>query len=279
MSTAERTRDLIKGIASSYVKNVKIQAETNTLQRIEQLMNLTCGGEKNSCKQCLLNFFTLDQITGNNYTKNEDLIDKVRTTTCAGVCFCELEATQNMSVTFMANAQIKNPTNDELDKIVAEVNTTLKKKYGDKFQPTRQDIVDIIEGKDTTTSGGTTTTSEATLGTREKANVSLSSVINQSVNASQVITAAGNMQLKNIHMELLLSSVMNAVAENSMSIVNKTVQDSVDQIKRDVEASVKTQMQQVFEEFKNQFLTLLGILGLSFVILIGSYLFRAFRKL
>jgi hypothetical protein len=289
MSTADRTRDLIYAIATAYVDQVKGQKNEaiNQYQIMMQVMNLSCGEVGgDSCEKCLLNFFTPEAIVYPLYFDNEEVISQVIKGACAGVCFCDVDVAQDMTVNLLANAKIIPPNEEEITIIVERVQAELMEKYGPTFAPTREQIIAIIEGEDSdgtsTDSDGTPTVSDETStdsgGTSTGSDQrDLNTIINQSIVAIQIIDLTGNMKVRNVNMKMLIDLVMNAIAKNSINIVRASVQDSVDSIKTEVKTQVNKGIKGILATFKYYWIGLGTMLALSLLLLIGTYIYKAFR--
>ena len=267
MSTAERTRDLIEAVARAFVASTKGQtiAKENTKEILYQVLSLTCGavGSK-KCETCLLNFFDAESIKGDKYWQNEPIIDKVCKTTCAGVCYCAVDVSQNMFVNFSAKSLIVPPDDEAVTVITKTVAEKLSAKYGPGFQPTREQIIKILTGID----------DEKKVPDPQK---DLTQIINQFVVAIQIVEIEGPAIVRNVNMEMLIDVVMNAIAENSIKTLQESVSDGIDEIKKNVQAAVSLSLQRILEQFKYEWIGLGCALVLSTLLLMGTYVYKAIK--
>lgn len=292
MSVAERRYDLIFAIASAYVNIVKFStnADINTVKIMQQIIKITCT-VGDSCSECVNTFLTQDEIND---------VDKRKSVTnpngiCGPLCSCStVNIFQDMTVNFSANADINQPTNDELDKIVQDVIDKLNKKYDATFVPTPDDIISILNGKDDVDSNSTSTLQDedgnnieleedkGNEGDKEETTTtttSLNTVVNQALTSLQIINLEGSgIKIKNIEMITIINTLMNAIAKNSIDIVNKSVYDSVQEVQRKVQEQTQNTFKRTWNEFKNYFIILFIATGISFIIMIFTYIYQAATK-
>lgn len=269
MSVAERTRDLIQAITDSYTSQVKYSSnkEINSWTIMNQLMTVTCGTGGSECKDCLGMFFAPEALVGENYIRNEEAIDKVRDGVCAGVCLCSVTASQEMSVNFLTGVTITHPSSTQMNAIFTEVISKLGEKYGSTFRPSKQDIINIVEGGYIGNDGS----SVVSIG------VDLNSVVNQTIAATQWIDIKGVGKITNVRMQVMIDAVFNAIVNNSISIVNRAVQDSVDMIKKNVDTKIKQTWGDVFANFKWYWIGVGAAIVFTFILYIAVFLYKKFR--
>jgi hypothetical protein len=285
MSVVERRMDLIRAVAEAYTGTIQERVTQQSNEIVTQI-NATIINLQSTpnCTTCVDTFVDLDQIkrtiaedwyacAGDRDCENSStafqILNSIRGCdgVCGGLCAICSSSVANNSVIFDANSTVQNTTPEENDKIYTDVLKTLNKKYDETFEPTKKDIIAIIEGK----SAGIEETSTQ--------NVNLSTTINQIVTTTTavVVTGAGA-RLKNVSLMIAVNAIMDAIVKNSINVVNDSIYDSVSKMKQQIDEAITDSLESVFNEAKWYFIWTGIVIGVLLILIIVMLFIRAFRR-
>lgn len=253
-----RRQFIFDSIGRSFSKNVVKSKINQNISAISQLI-IECGkAEDTYCEDCLLKFFTRDQIEDENFAKNKPLISKIQKTACAGNCYCEVSDI-NFSNVINLNADAVIGEGDvDVDQIQKDVKKDIQDKYGENNWDDKYNkyVVDIV------------------------IQISTSSVqnINQIINSSQTIVAKGTgYKIKGITMDICINAVLKAIADNSGSIdlVDDIVTEQMNKIRQQVDKDVIDSFSYAWQQSKT-YVIAIGLFILALMLLIsGMLIYRA----
>lgn len=306
MTTAERKRDLVIAIATAIADNLKKTiAVTDDTARGYQAILVNCtyndsvtypNQVSDPCIQCIKNAnVTQDQI--DNYDKylqscnrscNDQFLGdfnkftKIQSTTCADVCVCNIDVSQSMYVLFKPTAVIQ-PSADDVTDMVNQVLQILSAKYGENT-PSTGTIASIVKQVYTgnlctdTKCNGTDCDTATCTGAGTTSN-NLFQAISQAMDASQVIILNGTENVTNVNMTMMVSCVMQAVMGSDLNLLEQAVQQSIDNIKNEVLKTTQQTSQQIWTQFKNQWIALIVVAALSLVLWMVTLVYKRIKKL
>jgi hypothetical protein len=308
MTTAERKRDLVIAIATAIADNLKKTiAVTDDVASAyqEQIVNCTYNGtesyptqDSDPCIQCIenakvtqvqidnyhkyLQSCNLNNICDDTFLGDFNKFTKVRSTVCADVCVCNIDVSQSMYVLYKPTAVIQ-PSAEDVTDMANEVLQILSIKYGENT-PDAETIASIVRQvytgnfcTDTNCSGSACSTATCTdSGTTSD---DLFQAISQAMDASQIIIVQGVANVTNVKMTMMVSCVMQAVMGTDVNLLQQAVQQSIDNIKAAVTKTTQQTSQQIWTQFKNQWIALIVVAALSLVLWMVTLVYKRIKKL
>jgi hypothetical protein len=250
MSYIDRRETLLNSIGKSYARQIQNQSTTLMSSVIQQLI-VQCGSG-DYCKKCIDKFPNIK-------------IDKIRETSCAGLCLCDIENI-NMKTTIVWKPSQEINTSDltsSINKIVEEVKKEMSDKYGetDISNEYNQTITDIIT----------------------KVNINSKQIINQMMNSSQSIQLTGaGITLSIINIDVTINSIMEAIAgvcqNNELCGINNIIQQDMSIVQKKVQKDVETSFSFIWKKIKIYAISALIFFGVILLTIIFLLIFKAVKK-
>jgi len=221
------------------------------------------GGRGGRCQQCLELIFTCDDLLA---PQTQPLVAQARRTTCAGLCFCDIEAFQRATVNFPSSATIEDFTAAQVDSVVRQVQADIVARYAQT--PPANSIRAILRGD---------ACQESVEGLcNERVSAQIRNSINQLVATSQIVSLQGIGSIRNVTTEMLVDAVMNAVIRSSSQMTQQSVHETLASIREEVSRAFAVNAAWVWNRYFAYWVTLAVILGVAVLTLLAVHLWRAY---
>ena len=250
-------------------------------------LNIDCGDVVN-CYNCMKMFgITDDNLTGNNYSKNIDLINNIRNNQCAGSCSCniqkiDLSDTMIFAVGYSINGDSSDVT-DITNNIIQEMTTyNSSSKSTSNWLYSFLGVPGITYG--TAPDAGVVAKNINDSMKRVVKNITLlfNQTINQLLTSVQILEIRGTgIQIKNLSLStvqnITMSAIQNDNCRGGMCIdddLSSIVNNLVSTLSTSIQGSFSTSWQYAYQQ--NKALIIGAIIFIP--LLIGLYLFLIFKK-
>lgn len=286
MTTADRTLALAKAIATAIVDNMKkTLIQVNVTNEAGEFLSIECDYQwgPNYCQQCLLLY--TDQATLDTYREKYDAdqgtfdkVTKLQATVCQDVCTCEIDVAQSLYVSATPPA-ITPPSTDDIDDMVNQILTILNDQQPVPSKSSIQDIINNMYSACPVTGTSGSDTGSGTCTTSDKSAISVFSAINQALLVSQVVSINGVGNVKNVKMSTLVTCVMQAIIGSSIDLLQQAINDSVESLKEQVTTATQQTIKEIWIYFRNQWIALFVVAGLSVVLWMITLIVKSVKHL
>jgi len=213
----DRKNFIMNTIGKLYAKEIQAQQNQPTVNVVNNFI-VDCKDPAGYCKKCLLQFFSEDQITGQNYIDNLPLIKEVRGGICSSFCTCNINNVDMSNTVSWSTEQSINTNMIDVKKIANEVVEQLTERYGktNTSDRTNTNVTNIITS------------------------ISSSQVqnINRLLTSNQTLYIVGTgSNVSNVSMTVVINAVMKAIA----TVCKDTGSCDIDQIISDQMQSLRVQ--------------------------------------
>ena len=248
MSFIKGKQNLYSIISNSIIKHVKNKQNDFLLSKLKSFpdsgtkykgmptnlivissLNVNCG-ESDECYKCMKIFgVTDDNLTGDNYLKNKESIDKIRNNQCLGSCTCNIENISLSDTLIFDIGYTINGTDDDNNSIVADITNEMTTYSTDDSSSTSRNWLPLllgllpvpgsaVFGAAFVLAGGSDTVTNKIKDdmTRVVTNINLvfNQTINQLLTSIQIVEIQGTgIQVKNVS----LSTIQNAILTATLS--------------------------------------------------------------